>query len=237
MIPSTPRSRRRRIATGSSTVQTCTWRSARWAARTRAMSVSVIPRTRSGTWTQPTGQARTQTRRRLQPEPGHLTRAHGGAEAGPERGSQPAQAGVGERADAHAVGRARPADDLDEGVDRAIVLRVDVDLSLREAAQQVFQQGDGLSAVDPGFADHREGELGDRAGAVGHPVEVVVVEGEEDPVCRHVDVGLEVAVPERPPRARTPASCSPASRPPLPDGRTPAVQGARGRATAASRSR
>ena len=53
--------------------------------------------------------------------------------------------------DAHPVDGVGAAQHLDQRLDRAVVLRVDVDPGVGEAAEQVLEQRDRLPAVDPGL--------------------------------------------------------------------------------------
>ncbi len=92
-------------------------------------------------------------------------------------------------------GRARSADDLDEGVDRAFVLRVDVHPTSGKLPSRSSSRGMGSRPSTRGSRTTEQGSSATPC-AVGDPVEAVVVEGEQDPVGRHVHVGLEVAVPD-----------------------------------------
>ena len=63
-----------------------------------------------------------------------------------------------------------------------------------QASQDLLEPGDGLAPGDAGLGDLGVGEVLDLARTVGHPVEGLVVEGEQDTVGGGADVGLEVAV-------------------------------------------
>jgi hypothetical protein len=79
---------------------------------------------------------------------------------------------------------------------RARSLDVDVEQGVRERLEQLTEGGDLLPATDPRLADLAEGQVGDGAHPVGHPVEHAVVERQQRAVLRDVDVGLEVGVAE-----------------------------------------
>ncbi len=78
-----------------------------------------------------------------------------------------------------------------------VVLGIDVDAHLGPPLEQVVETGDGLGAVHPGLGHLGPGQVADQAGAVGDPVQALVVEGAQDTVGGDVHVGLHVAVAER----------------------------------------
>ena len=73
------------------------------------------------------------------------------------------------------------------------MLGVDVDPQLGPGAQHVLEQGNGL-AGDPRRAHGGVRQSSDVAPHIGHPIEAVVVKGEEHAVGGAVDVGLHVPV-------------------------------------------
>lgn len=104
------------------------------------------------------------------------------------------QATLGEAADADPVDHAHPSDQFQRGTEGLVGLDVDVDPGLGELLEQLGQGGHRLTATDE-RSPHRGIRLvGDPSGGVGDPVEVVVVEGDDDAVAGGVDIGLEVAV-------------------------------------------
>jgi hypothetical protein len=102
--------------------------------------------------------------------------------------------GLGERADADPVPGVRPPDQLQEGPQRRLRLHVDVPAHLREGLQQLLEERYRLLARHPRVAHLFPAQVGDPAGPVRHPVQGRVVEGDELPVPRGVDVRLDVAV-------------------------------------------
>ena len=128
---------------------------------------------------------------------------------GPEALAHPGQAAVGEGADAHPVDRARALDQVDQRLDGGVVLGIDVDAHVgpRPSAGP-RAAGSARGRRTSASRTVVVGQVAEHAGAVGEPVEVVVVEGDEHPVAGGVGVGLEVAVARGRRRPRTPPSCS-----------------------------
>ena len=85
-------------------------------------------------------------------------------------------------------------DGLDEGAYDPIVFGIDVDASFREGVEEFVQSGNVLHAADPclGYLGGRT--FRDDTGPIGHSVQRVIVEGQDDAVSGEVDVGLQIAV-------------------------------------------
>ena len=85
-------------------------------------------------------------------------------------------------------------DGLDERAYDPIVFGIDIDASFREGVEELVQSGNVLHAADPclGYLGGRT--FRDDTGPIGHSVQRVIVEGEDDAVSGEVDVGFEVAV-------------------------------------------
>lgn len=101
-----------------------------------------------------------------------------------------------ERRDTHPVLHTAVKDQIGEWLDRRVGLGIDVDPGLREPLQHLIEPQDRIRAVDACFGDLGPREVDDSSGAVGHPVELVVVEGDQHTVSGGVDVGFEIAIPE-----------------------------------------
>jgi len=86
----------------------------------------------------------------------------------------------------------------DERYGGVVVFGIDVEACVWELLEQLLEGRDGVDAVDPCSGHLGPRERGDRAGVVGHTVELVVVERHEGSVGSQVDVGLEVVEPEFP---------------------------------------
>ena len=143
---------------------------------------------------------------------GHGARSHRGAGTPAAERSQAAQAAIGKGAKGDAIPRPEPLDQRDERLDTGVVLGVDVDPELGPARQHSLEPRNPYPATAKrkappavgreyvagvGSLHLGDGQLGDRARAVGEIVEPRVVEGHEHAVAAQVRVGLEVAVPER----------------------------------------
>ena len=75
-------------------------------------------------------------------------------------------------------------------------LGVDVDPTSGQVLEELLEQRDRLGARHPRLATSFQVSSLMSAGAVGDPIESVVVEGDQHAVGGDVDVGLEVAVAE-----------------------------------------
>lgn len=100
-----------------------------------------------------------------------------------------------ERCDADPVLHTVVKDQISEWLDRRVGLGIDVDPGLREALQHLVEPQDRIRAGDARFGDLGPREVDDPSGAVGHAVELVVVERDQDAVGGGVNVGLEIAIP------------------------------------------
>ena len=132
-----------------------------------------------------------------QPQRGHPARAQRGADRGPN--SRRAAAIRASENDARQIRSAtvEPADRADQRRQDPGRLDVEVEPDVRPGAQQVLQPHDRLPAADARPGQLRPGQRLDPPGAVGHPLQRRVVEGDEDAVGGHPDVGLQVAVAQR----------------------------------------
>jgi len=72
----------------------------------------------------------------------------------PEQGADACEAAVTERADADPINGIALLEHIDERLDRAIVLGVDVHADVGERAQQILEQRDGFLPIDLGLLDH-----------------------------------------------------------------------------------
>ena len=100
-----------------------------------------------------------------------------------------------ERCDADPVLHTVVKDQISEWLDRRVGLGIDVDPGLREALQHLVEPQDRIRAGDARFGDLGPREVDDPSGAVGHAVELVVVERDQDAIGGGVNVGLEIAIP------------------------------------------
>jgi hypothetical protein len=105
----------------------------------------------------------------------------------------PAAGGGPRTSRAHPVEGAGSSDRPHQGSDRTVGLRVDVDTYIRPAHQHIGEQRDrGPSRRCGTYLS--PGQRPNLTGPVGHPVQPVVVEDDQDVGGGHVNVGLEVAV-------------------------------------------
>lgn len=125
----------------------------------------------------------------------HLSQRRAGIRTEPA--AQLCQSSIGERSDADAIERAGGPESLDQGPNGGIVLRFDVEVRLGEGDEQFLEPEHRFRAAHPGHGYLGPGQLGDQAVTIGHPVQPIIVEGDQDPVCGCVDVGLEISVAER----------------------------------------
>ena len=200
MIPSTPRSSSRAISSASSIVHTCTCMprrcaasTKRWCRRSRCPDSASAP-ARTATGAGPSG------------PPCDAPAPSCSVPIGPSDVHTPGSERVRTRSSRSSLNApmhtrstaSHFCEHLDQRLDRAVVLRVDVDAHVGPGAEQVLEQRDRLAAVDlaprarPTTAARRSTPV-----AVGDPVEHVVVEREQHAVGGHVHVGLDVAVAER----------------------------------------
>ena len=197
--PSTPRSSSASISSGSSTVQTWTWRPTAWARRTSQREATTRGPRRLGTC-RADGAARVTLR--ASPA-GRATYA----------ASSPGEAAVGTRGPARRRKRRilRPEKDATstrswsvvvvheprERGDGGIRLEVDVEALLGERRHQRGECGHRLATPHADLRQRGGLDARDRAGPVGDALEQGVVEGDEHTVARQVHVRLEVGVAER----------------------------------------
>ena len=196
-MPSTPSSRRSCIWPGSFTVQTWTGRPSSWAQESNRRSARGTNLRRTGIWAQagPLGTALLgnnpqAARRNRRTSPGPMD-VHS---RGPSAARARRRRSVRERADAHPVKGAGSSDRPHQGTDRTVGLRVDVDTDVGPARQHIGEYRDRVRPPDAGGTYLSPGQRPDLTGPVGHPVQPVVVEDDQDVVGGHLHVGLEVAV-------------------------------------------
>ena len=224
-MPSTPSSRRSCIWPGSFTVQTWTGRPSSWAQESIRRSARAAASYRICAQAGALGTALPGSPRRRGVSEG-LARPHGRAQPWPQRGR--ARRGRRSRTSRWHPGQGAGSRIVRTRVRlRTVGLRVDVDTYIGPARQHIAEQRDQVRSPDAGGTDLSPGQRPNRTGPVGHPVQPVVVEHDQDVVGGHLHVGLEVAVAELDGPCKRPSS-SPAHQAPRRGGRSPAARRAQG---------
>src|SRR5690606_38196218 len=102
-----------------------------------------------------------------------------------------------ERAQADPVPGAGALQQLEQRQQGGLRLHIDVPAHLGEGLQQLLEERHRLGARHPRLCHVPPGQVGDAARAVGHPVQRLVVEGDQPPVAGGVHIGLDVPVARR----------------------------------------
>ena len=197
MMPSTPRSRRAFISIGSSIVHTCTWTPAACARRTSPRETTSSATAAVGHLQRhrpPAGEPPGQPGAGGEHEGDHLERVGRGGDPASRAPAERVHPAAGERPDQHPVPRLALLDEPRERLDRALGLEVDVEPRAGEGVEELGQGRHPLAPADQRLLHLGVRRVRDAAGAVGHPVQDGVVEGQQHPVAGDVDVGLEVGV-------------------------------------------
>ena len=123
-----------------------------------------------------------------------LTRTQRAAQTGAQALAQLRQPCIGEGTDAYPVEGLFALDDIGQGADHRVVLRIDVEEGMWKLLEEFHQQGDLVPASDSCRADVGPVEFADHSDGVSYPVEGVVVEGHDVAVRCQMHIGLEIAV-------------------------------------------
>lgn len=130
------------------------------------------------------------------PESGDCLRSQRGAQRRTQKLLETVDPAVGERADAHPLGRTEPTEQFGEGFDDSVMLRIDVDPEIRPGGQQLLEQRDRFPSVDEGQAHLAPGEILDHPLPIGDPIEAIVMEGQHLTIGGEMRIGLDIAIPQ-----------------------------------------